>query len=62
MFDFSQVQIDSIIVHQVGNKNREEGVVYSKQALELQEDFINSALLKYFLNPFKELLFSLNLK
>ncbi len=57
MFDFSQVQIDSIIVHQVGNKNREEGVVYSKQALDLQEDFINSALLKYFLNPFKEPVF-----
>lgn len=52
MFDFTQVELEKIIVHKVGNKLREEGVNRSERFLEL-DDSVKQLLLTYFLNPFK---------
>jgi hypothetical protein len=40
-------------VHYVGNKSDEEGINLSKKALQLQDDAVESLLMKYFLSPFK---------
>ena len=53
MIDFSNAVIENIIVHKVGNKTREEGVVFSNNILELQGDMLKDLLLKFFLSPFK---------
>ncbi len=46
------IQIDSLIIHWVGNKNNDDGVVLSKTEIEL-DDEISSVLLKYFISPIK---------
>lgn len=48
----SEVKLESIILHKVGNKSRDEGYKLSKGELQL-DDFVKELLLKYFLNPFK---------
>lgn len=48
----SEVKLENIILHKVGNKSRDEDIRFSKQPLQL-EDFIKELLLKYFLSPFK---------
>ena len=48
----SEVQLESIILHKVGNKSREEGLKLSKGELQL-DGFVKELLLKYFLSPFK---------
>ncbi len=53
MFYFTDATIGKIIVHHVGNKNKNEGQKFSKHLLHLKEDFIKEILLQYFLNPFK---------
>ncbi len=52
MFDFTQVELEKIIVHKVGNKIREEDVNHSNRYLDL-DDSVKQLLLTYFLNPFK---------
>ena len=49
----SEVQLESIILHKVGNKSREEGLKLSKGELKL-DGFVKELLLKYFLSPFKQ--------
>ena len=51
----SEVQLESIILHKVGNKSREEGLKLSKGELQL-DGFVKELLMKYFLSPFKILL------
>lgn len=46
------IQIDSLIIHWVGNKNNDDGVVLSKTEIELNDE-ISSVLLKYFISPIK---------
>jgi len=42
-----------LAVHFVGNKNDEEGFNLSKKPLKLEDDAVESLLMKYFLSPFK---------
>ncbi|MBK0402117.1 nucleoid-associated protein [Adhaeribacter sp. BT258] len=49
----SEVQLESIILHKVGNKSREEGLKLSKGELKL-DGFVKELLMKYFLSPFKQ--------
>lgn len=52
MIDFTDTDIAKIATHQVGNKLNEEGIIFSGSAPQLN-DTITSALLQYFLHPFK---------
>jgi len=52
MITTEHIEIQSIVVHNVGNKLNDEGIRFSKSAL-LTDDYINNLLLTYFLSPFK---------
>jgi hypothetical protein len=47
-----QIEIQSIVVHNVGNKLNDEGIRFSKTELRTDES-INELLLTYFFSPFK---------
>lgn len=49
--DFSNAKIDKLIIHQVGNKLREEGIYFSKSPQKL-EDKLEKKLLNYLLKSF----------
>ncbi|KAA9340614.1 nucleoid-associated protein [Adhaeribacter soli] len=49
----TEVQLESIILHKVGNKSRDEGVKLSRNELKL-DGAVKELLLKYFLSPFKQ--------
>lgn len=50
--DFSNASIDKLIVHQVGNKQKEEGVYLSHHPQSVEPD-LEKKLLHYFLKPFQ---------
>lgn len=52
MIDFTEIILESIHVHKVGNKLREEGIDSSERNLNLENDDTKKYLLKYFLSPF----------
>ena len=52
MFDFTDVVLDKIAVHKVGNKQIDEKLTLSKKEL-LPEDWIKDLLIQYFLKAFK---------
>lgn len=54
MIDFSDARLDKLIVHKVGNKTNDEGIVFSKETLKLEGEMIEQLLLKFFLSPFKK--------
>lgn len=53
MIDVSNIEIDQMIVHKVGNKSKNEGFTVSKELYNLENEELKSALLKYFLSSFK---------
>lgn len=48
----SEIVLEDIILHKVGNKSRDEDIRFSKSPLKL-DGFVKELLLKYFLSPFK---------
>lgn len=54
MINYSEAELEKIVVHQVGNKTQEEGFKLSKGLLDLQDQVITELLTKYFLSPFKQ--------
>lgn len=54
MFDFSNVTLENLIIHKVGNKLRDEGVFVSPSEYVMKDGNIEELLLKYFLSPFKD--------
>lgn len=48
----SEVKLEQIILHKVGNKSRDEAIQFSKAPLEL-DNSVKELLQKYFLSPFK---------
>lgn len=52
MFDFSTTVIDKIVVHQIGNKLKKEGVQLSNKELDFDEK-LEMMLISYFLKSFK---------
>ncbi|WP_114779151.1 nucleoid-associated protein [Botryobacter ruber] len=54
MNDKKQVQLQRLVVHRVGNKAKEEGVIISKDLVDLRDEQLNDLLLNYFLTPFKQ--------
>ena len=54
MFDFSEVQLEKLVIHRVGNKLREEGLVLASNEYELTDGNVEELLLTYFLSAFKD--------
>ena len=54
MFDFSQLQLEKLIIHKAGNKMKEEGCIISEAVYDLADGNVEELLLKYFLSSFKE--------
>lgn len=54
MFDFTDIQMEKLVIHRVGNKHREEGLHISPDLYKLTDGNVEELLFKYFLSPFKE--------
>ena len=54
MFNFDDINLDRIVVHNVGNKHLEETLKLSKQEIQLDDDDVRDILLKYFLSAFNK--------
>jgi hypothetical protein len=52
MINFDEALLNSMVLHKVGNKSADEGVVLSGKLLDVS-DVIKPLLLQYFLSPFK---------
>lgn len=53
MIDITKAEIESICMHYIGNKNREEGIKVSSHPLSIDLS-LEEILVKYFLSPFKQ--------
>lgn len=53
MIDFSEVKIDKLILHNVGNKLKEEGVFLSTKSVNISDMSLQNLLGKYFFQNFK---------
>lgn len=54
MFDLSEIVMEQLVIHRVGNKLREEGIVISPDEYHFTDGNVEELLLKYFLSAFKE--------
>ncbi|MCC5465561.1 nucleoid-associated protein [Pelosinus baikalensis] len=54
MFDFTSANLDKLVIHQVGNKLRDEGIHTSPAVYEMKDGNVEELLLKYFLTSFKD--------
>jgi hypothetical protein len=54
MVDTSNYSLEKLIIHKVGNKNNNDGIQFSEQAINLEDKITEELLIKYFLGPFKE--------
>lgn len=54
MFDFSESKIQSIAIHRVGSKAREEELTLAKGLTTIEDEDILDILKTYFLSPFKQ--------
>ncbi|MFD1738899.1 hypothetical protein ACFSCX_20505 [Bacillus salitolerans] len=52
MFDFFNANLEQLIVHKIGNKLREEGIIFSEKPQDIQDENMKEILLKYFLSSF----------
>ncbi|HBF87523.1 MAG TPA: hypothetical protein DDX39_02685 [Bacteroidales bacterium] len=52
MLDFSEVCLQNIVVHNVGNKSAESGIRFSKSEFNIENQAVKDILLKYFLSSF----------
>ena len=50
--DYTNINLDKLVTHHIGNKLLEEGITLSEQATDIERSS-GDYLLKYFLNPFK---------
>lgn len=53
MIDFSNVKIQKLVIHQVGNPNAGEDIKLSKSEIDITDEDTSGILLTYFLKPFK---------
>jgi hypothetical protein len=52
MIDFTQITLEGIFIHQVGNKLKDEGVKISGDDISFAGEDSKRYLLKYFISPF----------
>ena len=53
MFNFSDINLEKLVVHSVGNKQMDGEVTFSKNDIVIEDEITNELLLKYFLTQFK---------
>lgn len=53
MLEYIKCNIYSIVLHAIGNKNEDEGIIFSKRKLLIEKPETRVALLQYFLLSFK---------
>jgi hypothetical protein len=53
MINFSNTNLDKIIVHKVGNKSKDEGLRLSKTQINPPGEMLNELLMSFFTKPFK---------
>lgn len=53
MLNINEIAIDKLVVHQIGSKTEEEGVMFSKYPLVLDDERTRELLMNYLLTPFK---------
>jgi hypothetical protein len=54
MIDYSQVNIENLVIHHIGSRTEGESVRFSKSPVRLfDEDTVGDVLLSYFFRPFK---------
>ena len=54
MFDFSEAYMDSLVIHQVGNRIKEEPLALSDDLASVSENELNNLLHRFFLEGFRE--------
>ncbi len=54
MFNFDAINLERIVVHNVGNKTNDEDLKLSKTELTIDDDDVKDVLLQYFLSAFKK--------
>lgn len=54
MIDFSGVKINKLIIHNVGNKLKEEGILLSNERVDISEVSLHNILGTYFFKNFKD--------
>lgn len=54
MIDFSNSNLVHLVIHQVGNKLQEEGLVLSREETQLSGEEVQELFLKYLLTPFRD--------
>jgi len=52
MFDFEDANLDKLVVHRVGNKAQNEGVIISNELCDIYNELTENMLKKYLLSPF----------
>lgn len=52
MLNFENTKLRRMVVHQVGNRSKMEGVKYSKSAHTIKDDYVRDLLMMYFSKPF----------
>jgi len=57
MTDESNIILEQLVVHQVGNSLREEGINLSPKVYQFEDENVKELLLKYCLNPFNSEVF-----
>jgi hypothetical protein len=53
MFQFNDIAIEELIVHQIGSKSEDEGIKLSNSCIDLNDDHLQVLLMQYFLSPVK---------
>ena len=53
MINSEEINIESLVLHKVGNKQNEDGINFSDSPMKVSDD-ISELLIKYFLSPFKQ--------
>jgi hypothetical protein len=53
MFDFSEVSLNQIVVHNIGNRPEEQGIKLSKGEMNVNDHTVEGILKQYFLSAFK---------
>jgi len=52
MIDYTDATLTKLSAHQIGNKTNDEDLVVTKSELDISDDDVRTALVKYFLNSF----------
>lgn len=54
MFNFDDINLDRIVVHNVGNKTNDEDLKLSKNEIVIEDEEVRNVLLQYFLSAFNK--------